>query len=237
MVGLSPGHQRVLSALRESGVRPGDVLPSEPELADRLGVSRQSVREALVAMQALGLVEGRQGTRRRLACYEVAHLAEQVAVSVDPNPENLLQLLQVRRALERSFLPAAAQHLGRRRLRELGELSDVMVQRAAKGHAFVDADERFHTLLYAGLGNRALDGFVRGFWQVFRQAPPPITTAANLVSSAAVHRGIVEALRGGDAELAVHRLDAHFYDVQSRIAASRLDRFGQGSRPATAGGR
>lgn len=223
MVGLLPAHERVLVALRESGVRAGDQLPSEPELADRLGISRQSVREALIAMQTLGLVEGRQGARRRLLGFDAAVLGEQVALSVEPSPENLLQLLQVRRALEHTFLPRAAQRLGRRRLRQLGELADAMVARSADGQTFLAEDEQFHSLLYAGLGNRALDGFVSGFWLAFRQAPRPLTTTANLSRTAAIHRAIVDALEAGDVELAVHRLDAHFYDVQARIISSRQE--------------
>lgn len=223
MVGLLPAHEKVLAALRQSGLRVGDQLPGEPELALRLGMSRQSVREALVAMQALGLVTGRQGSRRRLSGFDATVFGEQLAWSLEPNPDNLLQMLQVRRVLEHSFLPVSSQSLGRRTLGELRALSDAMVALAAGGHTFLPEDEQFHRLLYSGLRNSALDGIIRGFWMLFRQAPGTITTTANLQRTAGIHRSIVDALEAGDIELAVHRLDAHFYDVQSRIISSRQE--------------
>ncbi|WIY83486.1 FCD domain-containing protein [Propionimicrobium sp. PCR01-08-3] len=222
MVGLLPAHERVLVALRQSGLRSGDCLPSEPRLALQLGMSRQSVREALVAMQAIGVVEGRQGARRRLVSFDPVLFGEHLALSMEPNRENLLQTLQVRRVLEHSFLPVAAQGMSQQRMNELDALADSMIRNARLERPFLELDEQFHTMLFAGLRNKALEGFIGGFWSLFRQAPSSITRTTSLSQTAAIHKAIVNALINNDLQLAVHRLDAHFYDVQSRIASREM---------------
>jgi len=59
---------RLRELIKEAGLRPGDKLPPERELADRLGVSRTSVRQALTLMRAVGAVEPRQGDGVYLRC-------------------------------------------------------------------------------------------------------------------------------------------------------------------------
>jgi DNA-binding FadR family transcriptional regulator len=61
---LSAPHMRLVALLRADGVPVGGAVPGEVELARRLGVGRQQVREALVVLEAFGAVRGRQGARR-----------------------------------------------------------------------------------------------------------------------------------------------------------------------------
>ncbi len=59
----------IAEAIRTKQYAPGDQLPSERELMERLGVGRSAVREALFALQRMGLVEVRSGTRARDGAY------------------------------------------------------------------------------------------------------------------------------------------------------------------------
>jgi DNA-binding FadR family transcriptional regulator len=212
--GLQP---RLVALFRTLGLGEGDAVPSEPTLAAQLGVSRQAVRESLHALQALGVVEGRQGARRRLVGFDPAIFGRQLGLTSLPTLSSLQELLEVRRILEAGLLPAAIPTLTAASRAELRELTDRMHSEAKAGRSFLDQDERFHAVLYEQLGNRTVSGLLAAFWQFFKAASSTVTTGQDLPHTAAVHSAIVDALEAGDADLAVHRMDAHFFDVRDRL--------------------
>ena len=211
---------RLVVLFRDLGLRPGDALPSEPALATRLAVGRPSVREALRGLQALGVVDGRQGARRRLVGFDPAVFGRRLALVAMPSRSDLQELLEVRRVLESGLLPAAIFTLDADCLRRLRALTDRMGAKAARGECFLEEDERFHALLYERLGNRVFSGLSSAFWHMFNGASATITTGHDLPHSAAMHASIVDALEAGDGSLAVHRLDAHFFDVRDRLMSA-----------------
>lgn len=61
--------EQIIADVLSGEMKPGDVLPSERQLAELLGVSRPAVREALRGVLAAGLIEVRQGMRRRCGTF------------------------------------------------------------------------------------------------------------------------------------------------------------------------
>lgn len=212
---------RLVGLFRELGLRPDDAVPSEATLASRLAASRQAVRESLRALEALGVVDAHQGARRRLRGFDPSIFGRQLGLTTLPTLENLQELLEIRRILESAFLPAALLALDAATLAEMRALTDAMREAADRGKPFLDEDETFHALMYKRLGNLTLSGMLGAFWQFFKTGSQEITTGENLQHTAAMHALIVDALESGDADLAVHRLDAHFFDVRDRLRRQR----------------
>jgi DNA-binding FadR family transcriptional regulator len=215
---LDPSHDRLIAFLRSEGYRAGDVIPTEPALAAKLNVSRQSLRETLAGLQALGVVQARQGARRRLVGFDPGAFGRNLGLSLPYSGDSLQELLEVRRVLEVTYFRKAIPTLTSRRLRHLREQADRMAEKARSGHTFLDEDEQFHALLYEGLENSTLEGILSGFWHYFKAASEVVTTGQDLPKTAAVHADIVDAIEHGDPELASHRLDIHFFDVRRRVA-------------------
>ena len=90
-----------LEGLIFGGFEPGEALPSEGKLAEALGVSRLTVREATRTLEARGLLEITQGRRPRVAAPNGALVGDFFKIAVRRDPRALLDLLDVRRALER----------------------------------------------------------------------------------------------------------------------------------------
>ncbi|MBD8045288.1 FadR family transcriptional regulator [Arthrobacter sp. Sa2BUA2] len=218
MASLEDHQVRMVRLLRDLGVQPGDPLPTEPQLALKLNMSRQSVREVLCALQALGFVEARQGARRRMRGFDPAVFGQHIGMTLPYDHDSLLEILEMRQALETQFFPAAFQTMSARRLKQLRGLTDAMRARAEEGKTFLDEDEQFHAMLYEGLENRTLSGILSGFWHFFKTASSTITTGKDLPHTAALHAVIVDAIETGDPQLAAHRLDIHFFDVRNRLA-------------------
>src|SRR5665647_28374 len=80
---------------------PGQKFPTEPELCERLGVSRSSLREAVRTLGALGVIKSRHGLGTYVSSLDPAEIVESFSLTIDLLPlEGLLQLLEMRRVLE-----------------------------------------------------------------------------------------------------------------------------------------
>lgn len=225
MSALDEQQRRLINLFREREIGFGDTIPSEPELAAELNVGRQSLREALCALQALGVIEGRQGARRRLRGFDPGVFGRHIGMTLPYTLESFQELLDMRKILETQYFPAAIRTLTPRRIRSLRTVTDAMRELAAEGKTFLDEDERFHALLYEGLDNRTLEGVLAGFWHFFKSASANVTTGRDLPRTSAVHAAIVDAIEAGDEDLAAHRLNIHFFDVRDRLSGLRDEDF------------
>ena len=136
--------------------QPGDTLPSEGQLAQTLGVSRLTLREATRSLQARGLLEISQGRRPTVAVPNGALVGDFFQTAVRRDSRALLDLLEVRRALEVHIATLAAKRAGKGDLADM-EMS-ISAMRAGGEHPekFHAADVRFHENLAAASGNRLL---------------------------------------------------------------------------------
>jgi GntR family transcriptional regulator, transcriptional repressor for pyruvate dehydrogenase complex len=174
---VEPGQGSVLDAVIErleglifDGFEPGDTLPAEGKLAEALGVSRLTVREATRSLEARGLLEITQGRRPRVAAPNGALVGDFFKSAVRRNPRALLDLLEVRRALEVHIAVLAAKRATK------GDLADMEMSIAAmraggdRSDAFHAADVRFHENLAAASGNRQLVFLIEAFAEPLRES-------------------------------------------------------------------
>ena len=145
-----------LEELIFSRLEPGELLPSEVQLAEALGVSRLSVREATRALEARGLLEISKGRRPRVAAPNGSLVGDFFKSAVRRDPRALLDLLEVRRALEVHIASLAARRAGQRHIADLEQSINAMRGADQEFEAFHTADVRFHENLAAASGNELL---------------------------------------------------------------------------------
>lgn len=211
--------ERLVRSLRGDGLRDGALLPTEKSLSEGTGIGRQKVREGLAVLEAFGAADSRQGARRVWRGYQQKKQAETAFLFLDDPVRMLADLVVVRQALETSLLPSTIGSLNPSTLRELRSLSEEINNLAAAGKPFFEADEQFHKALFRPLKNSALEGILDTFWTFLdgaREQSPDEDVATENVEIAAMHGRIVDAIEKGDAALAVHHLDTHFYGVRNR---------------------
>lgn len=220
------GHQvqrAVMELILESGLRPGELLPTEAELMERLGVSRNSVREALKALQALDIVEIRHGYGTYVGQASLTPLADGLTFRTLLRPaadaHALAEILQVREILEEGLIrrvaaaPPAAD--------VLDQLDAIVGKMAAAGEAdepFADLDRAFHETLYGSLGNELIPQLLGAFWNVFDRVAGVRNWAGDPAPEVTVdrHRAIVTALRARDVAGAEHAMATHFRGIEAR---------------------
>ena len=108
--------------ISQGELKPGDRIPSERELAAMLGVSRPSVREAIMVLDAMGLVEARQGGGTYVRSLTETCLADPLTQMVEADPRLLPALVEVRKGLESWSAYLAAQRADAHDLKQLQEL-------------------------------------------------------------------------------------------------------------------
>ncbi|MDR7083728.1 DNA-binding FadR family transcriptional regulator [Arthrobacter ginsengisoli] len=214
----------IMELILERELEAGDPLPTEHELAAVLGVGRNTLRESLKALQAVGVIEVRHGFGMFVAASNFDALRDgltfRARLSLRHHGQEALQLVDVRQALEVGLIAGAMDLMTPEHLAALEESVLRMEALAAAGENFVEADAQFHRRLFEPLNNELLVNLLDVFWQVYRRLHLELGGAAgtDLPEAAAVHRGIFAAVATGDRALAAHRLNGHFDGIRSRIS-------------------
>ncbi|MGP4085820.1 FadR/GntR family transcriptional regulator [Streptomyces sp. KR55] len=207
----------------EQGLGPGDPLPTETELMERFGVSRNSLREALKSLQAMCIIEIRRGFGTYVGTMSLEPLTNAMAfrtvVGHRRGQDSLLELLQMREALEAGLMHRLAGRLPAENLEELDALVGKMHTEVCEaGGIASQTDRAFHRTLHRSLGNELLSELLDAFWHAFHQVRAQgLGTTADGEELARMHGRIVEAVRAGnaaEAEAAMHR---HFDDIRQRL--------------------
>jgi DNA-binding FadR family transcriptional regulator len=159
-----------LEELIFSRLEPGETLPSEGQLADALGVSRLSVREATRALEARGLLEISKGRRPRVAALSGSLVGDFFKNAVRRDPRALLDLLEVRRALEVHIASLAARRATKRNIADMEFSINAMRAADQEFEAFHTADVRFHENLAAASGNDLLGFLIEAFADPLRES-------------------------------------------------------------------
>lgn len=213
---------RLTRMLRAQGVRPGDRIPGETELSATLGVSRPAIREALVVLEAIGMLHARRGSGRVVQPVNFTTLFSRLANFMTIEDQRLLDLLFVRQILEVNMLPVAAPKLSSGAIERLEAITCAIETKAARGEYFAADDREFHLLLYSGLDNEVLNGILILFWATYERIDPArMRHSQRLEETAAHHRRILKAIMASDIRLAQHHLDTHFYDTAYVLSRSQ----------------
>ncbi|MBX3622142.1 MAG: FadR family transcriptional regulator [Rhizobacter sp.] len=145
---------------------PGTRLPAERDLAARLGVSRPSVREALIALEVEGVVEVRGGA----GVFVLHERVPQQRRHTGPDPlapaPGPFDLIRARWVVESECAELAATHATPEQLAAMKRALDDMRAERRHNAASLDADQRFHLAIAEASGNSALVMLTRQLWDV-----------------------------------------------------------------------
>ena len=205
------------SHIRDGLFPAGSYLPSERDLATQMNVSRPSVREALIALEVMGLVSVRvgDGVLVRAAPNEVP---QETASENSP-----LEQLQARLLLEGEIAALAATHATPEQRSVLEAALDNMQASIADRTRFLEQDEHFHFAIAAASGNQTLVDLVTYLWKqrslpLYRSFEAHFTGASEQASVLEEHRIIVDAIRCRDADRARQAMHTHISRVIEQLA-------------------
>ena len=212
----------IMELILDRELEPGDALPTENELCLALGVGRNTLRESLKVLQALGVIEIRHGFGMFVAPSNFESLADGLIfrgrLSLRHHGLEARQLVDVRHALEAGLIGSAMDEMTAEQLAAIEESVIRMEESAEAGDAFVEADAEFHRRLFEPLNNELLLNLLGVFWKVYRKIYTEVGPGVeDLPALAAVHRNIYSAVAAGDKARAARELTHHFEGFRQRI--------------------
>jgi GntR family transcriptional repressor for pyruvate dehydrogenase complex len=195
---------------------PGDRLPPEQELSERLGLSRSSLREAVKALELVRVLDVRRGDGTYVTSLEPQLLLEAVSFVIDlHNDASVLEVFAVRRILEPAAAAIASSRLDDTHLATLHAIVD-KVGDSDDVESLVEHDLAFHREIVAGAGNAYLTSLVDGLGSSTVRARiwRGLTQENAVERTIAEHRAIIVALESRDAELTRALMTAHIAGIE-----------------------
>ncbi|MDH2412746.1 FadR/GntR family transcriptional regulator [Nocardioides sp. CER19] len=211
---------KIKEMLLSGDLRPGDRLPPEKELGERLGLSRNSLREAVKALELIRVLDVRRGDGTYVTSLEPRLLLEAIGFVVDLHQDGtVLELFEVRRILE----PAAAAMATRRAdADDIARLNALVAEVAQQTSVedLVAHDLEFHRCISEMSGNSYLSSILEQLSSSTLRARiwRGLTEERAVERTLAEHQAIVDAIAAGDADLARSCLTVHISGVERWLA-------------------
>jgi GntR family transcriptional regulator, transcriptional repressor for pyruvate dehydrogenase complex len=154
--------EKIKAMIVAGDLRPGDRLPREADLAERLGLSRNSLREAVKALSLIRVLDVRQGDGTYVTSLEPHLLLDLLGFVVDFHTDDaVMHFLEVRRLLEPAATALAAQRMSADDVEKLQAVLDELGAEPSI-EALVANDLEFHRRIAAGAGNPVLSSLLDG---------------------------------------------------------------------------
>jgi len=211
---------KLLQLIRERGFEPGDKLPSERDLAAEFGMSRGAVREALIRLDTLRIIESRPKSGIYLQPYGAERSIEAMVLFAETNTP--LSAAEVAQSVElRSVLETEALRLAclRRTPDDLERLQALLAESEAivrRGASLADIDAEFHKAIVAATKNDVLLRFINVFYRMSRQRREIYFDTPNQSRrSHAQHLQLYRAIEQQDVEAGLQILRRHLKGVDT----------------------
>ena len=188
-----------------SGLKSGELIPTEAELSAQLGISRTAIREALKGLETLGIIEPRAGVGRIIKKFNFEPILQNLLYSLDSDVKCFREVLQVRICLESYFISEDIHKFRNGDIEELRQVLKILEEQIRK-NASEEELNNTHTIFHCKLYNRFGNSLLINLIELFS------TISQNLILSQGyhtknrkeyyeAHRKIVEAVEIGDGEM------------------------------------
>lgn len=193
-------------------LKPGDVLPSERSLTTRLRVSRGVLSQAFRVLEQDGIIEVRPGSGRVVRSVP-GQAAENSAVVRSLESAAIMDLIEVRDALERKIAELACQRADGHDIERIGHILD-----RGGGTLDVGLDEEFHLAVADATHNVVFSNMLRLNLSILRKTRErTLRVPRNAEAMLSEHRAIYEAIRRGEPQAAVQAVVGHLDGIKTRL--------------------
>lgn len=234
------------------GLKHGDKLPSQARLAEQLGVSRNTIREAINRLTVIGLLNAKQGVGTLVTTSTTSGAITSLSGHFLLQPSTVREFMEARVVIETATVRLAVLRADEEALAELEEHVRMQSKAIKNGNveAFIKHDVEFHFSLARASGNKVLVQFLGAVTDLMKTFVSEVALLPDATRNAlSYHRDIIKFILAKDADAAERKLIEHLTDVVKNIEKSTGKelgttfyfmagkRAGEDSTPVTAGKR
>ncbi|WP_426245806.1 FadR/GntR family transcriptional regulator [Nocardioides sp. LHG3406-4] len=210
--------EQITTWIAQNGLGTGDRLPPERELASRLGVSRATLSQALVALEVIGVVAVRHGDG---TVVTGPPKASRIVDAIRAHADRLPEIIETRDALETKIAALAAARRTDEDLARIHDALQVMEHDIDAGGRGVEGDERFHGAVTAAAHSLLLARLMDEIGDLIKESRiESLSQPGRPRDSLASHRAIADAIGAGDPAAAAAAMHSHV-EMVSDVAVLR----------------
>jgi GntR family transcriptional repressor for pyruvate dehydrogenase complex len=209
----------------------GDRLPAERELAETLQVGRSTVREAIRAMESLGVLEARPGEGTFLVSNPAEHQSDAITANAFRSWDNQRKLFEVRMVIEPDLAALAARRASFEQIMKMRDILQEQEAQLKQGDSGIKADTAFHFALAEAAGNDVLVRIMESLMDLLVETrEASLQPTGRTMRSMRQHRAILRAIESRDPLAAEKRMREHITEMEQLVFTA------QGQASESAGG-
>lgn len=211
--------ERIRKYILNSSRKPGERIETEHELAALFQVTRYQVRNVLNGLVQQGILSKAPRRGTVINDFDPGIVASNLNFAYQISHANLYEYLEARMVVELAAMPLVVKRITPVKIAEAEEIIDRMVQFRGDPPKADQADRDFHLLLLGSCGNQLLTSFSTVVSLLFHYVEyrKKYWSPSTLAKLAEEHRGILEAIKAGDVELSVKRMENHLHYRQKIV--------------------
>ena len=212
---------RLQTLVHSDGLKPGDRLPPERQLAIMFGVSRNSVREAIKSLEQHGMLVSRPGAGTFIAASSQGKLTSALEEAFTRERHRLDDIFELRLLLEPQIAHLAAQRISHTELEELRSLIGEYEKNLQDGLPVFFLDQAFHDAIAAATGNQSIMMLMEQMHDLLGESrDDALQSPARIANSLQDHIQILSALSGNDPDRARDAMTEHLTHTRNIVFTS-----------------
>ncbi len=213
---------QVRDLITSGRLKVGDRLPAERELAKILQVGRSTVREAIRALESLGILQARPGEGTFLVSNPAEQKPDPITANAFKSWENQRKLFEVRMVIEPDLAALAARRASPEQIGKMREILHEQEASIKRGDIGIKADTSFHFLLAEAAGNEILLRIMDSLMALLHETrEASLHTSGRSATSLKQHKAIVRAIEARDPAAAERRMREHIAGMEQLVLATR----------------
>lgn len=210
--------ERLLAYFTSGDIAPGTRLPAERQLSATLGVGRSAVREALAALEILGIVVVRPGSGTYLRDGVSELLPRTLSWGMMLGAPRTRELVELRSGLEVQAAQLAAGRISDEALGRMQDHLDIMAANLGDLGAFIEADAAFHQEIAEGSGNQVLQDLLQSIRSLLRiWVDRALNDEGHAAAALKEHTEIYAALKARDPVAVTATMQSHMETASQRL--------------------
>jgi len=202
--------REIRSYIIRNELKAGDLLPTEQNMCQMLGVSRNVLREAIKSMELMGMIQSIPGRGTMIKEFNLDFIFQNVLFfTVGDEKRSISEMLAIRKNIELSYMREAYLALTSEDIIGIRECYEVIKAKWQQKIFFHADDKEFHMRLFKHLNNHVLDSLLQAIWAVDENFQIE-EKAKHLDNTISKHEAIVVALEQHDYEAFAKAMEAHF---------------------------
>ena len=210
--------EQIRRMISDGELKPGDLLPPERELVEKLGVGRSSIRDAVRTLEVMGILEPRQGHGTVVRDLSADALVVPLSLVLTRKRELVTELLDVRRMIEPGLAARAAKNATAEELAHMAAILERHEAKLRRGEEAMDEDSDFHYAIALAARNSVVLRVLDVLMDLLRESRSrSLQVPGRPQRSFDGHRRILRALQKRDAKAAEAAVRRHLKEIEEVV--------------------